>query len=605
MIRRGQMLQAERSSIVLAFTLNNHAMFDQLISRAQLEDLAGRAVFARGEAYFDAGAVARLRITADKLTANVSGSETWRVELRDAGELDGGCTCPHAANGNFCKHAVAVGLAWLSEHKPTSEPVRAEGKKRKRDPWKDIEHFLAAQSPQTLIDQLLDLARRDDRVYQSLLLKVERAYGGRADVAAAFRRAIDDATRIHGFVDWSEAADLFGDLESLVESMRELLRPDKAAMLVELAEYAIERLEMSMEQIDDSNGEIGGLVADLGELHLKACRMARPDPAALAERLFTLQTTLPLGICSFDAATYGKILGNNGLRSYRELAQSEWAKLKPPTADNRYGMHRIMLTRIMESLAEASGDIDELVAIKARDLSGAWRYVDIAQIWSKAKQLDKALEWAERGLQAFPDCTDNRLRDFLVGVYLKRRRGEEALQLTWIQFEEEPSLGQFQKLHDVAGKLKCWPPQRERALAKVIEVASCNAGYPHQHKAVPDLSLRLSIALWEDDLATAWDTSRQGRCDRRLLIALAGKLEAGRPDDAVSLYQQVVPPIVDQTNNAAYDDAIKLIRRIGSLMKAQSQDQPFGDYLLELRRHFKPKRNFIKLLDKLVQDRRR
>ncbi|MEP7186363.1 MAG: hypothetical protein ABI767_11050 [Rhodanobacter sp.] len=95
--------------------------------------------------------------------------------------------------------------------------------------------------------------------------------------------------------------------------MRELLRRDTAGLLVELAEYAIERLENSMEQIDDSGGEIGSLVTDLGELHLKACRMAKPEPSALAERLFTLQTTLPFGICSFGAATYGKILAQKGL----------------------------------------------------------------------------------------------------------------------------------------------------------------------------------------------------------------------------------------------------------------------------------------------------
>ena len=579
-------------------------MFDELISRARLEQLAGTAVFERGETYFDVGAVTRLRTTDAKITANVEGSETYRVELRDAGELDFACTCPHAADGYFCKHAVALGLAWLSGQKAAPRRAGTVGKKRRRDPWRDIEKFLAAQSSQTLVEQLLEVAKRDDRLYQSLLLKAERDRGGRGDVAAAFRRAIDDATRIHGFVDWREAASFAGDMEQLVESMRELLRRDTAGLLVELAEYAVERLEKSMEQIDDSGGEVGGLVAELGELHLKACRMAKPEPAALAERLFTLQTTLPFGICNFDAATYGKILGKAGLRSYRELAQNEWRKLKPPTAENRFDMWRSTLTRIMESLAEASGDIDELVAIKARDLSSAWRYLEIAEIWTQARQHDQALEWAERGLKAFPQRTDNRLRDFLVGVYLKRKRRDEALQLTWIQFEEQPCLGQFQKLHEVAGKLGCWLPQRERALAKVTEAARPTMGYPHQRKATPvgpDCSLRLSIALWEGDLDAAWETAQQGRCDLNLLIALAGKLAAERPNDAVSLYRRVVPPIVEQTNNAAYEEAIKLIRKTGALLKSQKQTAQFGDYLTELRARFKPKRNFIKLLDGVIR----
>jgi uncharacterized Zn finger protein len=62
---------------------------------------------------------------------------------------------------------------------------------------------------------------------------------------------------------------------------------------------------------------------------------------------------------------------------------------------------------------------------------------------------------------------------------------------------------------------------------------------------------------------------------------------------------QVIPTIVEQTNNSAYAEAIKLIRRIERIMNAQKRSREFGDYLAELRARFKPKRNFIKLLDGL------
>jgi uncharacterized Zn finger protein len=114
--------------------------------------------------------------------------------------------------------------------------------------------------------------------------------------------------------------------------------------------------------------------------------------------------------------------------------------------------------------------VEELVAIKSHDLSSSYHYLGIAEIWTKAKQHDKALEWAERGLKAFPERPDNRPRDFLVEAYLKRKRNDEALQLTWIQFGERPILEHYKKLHDVAGKLGLWPEQRNRALAWVAEV---------------------------------------------------------------------------------------------------------------------------------------
>lgn len=576
-------------------------MLDDLISRASLEGLAGPSAFRRGEEYLAVGAVGRLRATGDRVAAKVEGTTTYRVELRDdEGVLGFDCSCPRAADGYFCKHGAALGLAWLDEHAGERKAGATSGRKKRRDPWRDIKQYLSTQPADILIELLLEVAQRDDRLYQSLLLKAERAAGGKGNVAKAFRRAIDEATRIHGFVDWREAGSFAGDMEQVAESMAELLKPDTAALLVELAEYAIERLEKSMEQIDDSNGEVGGTVHGLGELHLQACIMAMPAPAALAERLFALETTLPFGIWSFDVLIYRDALGAKGLRRYRELADAQWRKLKPRDAKDDFDPSRFTITRIMERLAEASGDVEELVAIKSRDLSSGYRYLEIAEVWAKAPQPDKALEWAERGLQAFPDRPDNRLRDFLVAAYLKRKRQDEALQLTWIQFEEQPALGHYQKLHDVAGKLGRWPEQRERALARVAQLAlpgSSHRSHSQSRSSAPDDSLRLEIALWEKDLDAAWEAAQQGVCNRNLLVALAGKLEPSRPGEAISLYRRVVPPIVEQTNNAAYDEAIKLIRKTGGLMKAQQQLPQFGDYLAELRVRFKPKRNFIKLLD--------
>ena len=89
-------------------------------------------------------------------------------------------------------------------------------------------------------------------------------------------------------------------------------------------------------------------------------------------------------ICNFDAATYQDPLGKKGLQRYRELAEAEWRKIEPRCADHGYDSHRATITRIMERLAEASGDIDELVAIKSKDLSSSYRYLGIAETLAKA-----------------------------------------------------------------------------------------------------------------------------------------------------------------------------------------------------------------------------
>lgn len=569
-------------------------MLDDLISPAALTRLAGPTTFERGKAYFSAGAVQRLRATENQITATVQGTHAYQTQLRsdDAAKLVCDCTCPHAADGYFCKHGVALGLAWLAQKS-------APPGKKKSDPWRAIEAYLGTQTQQTLIELLLEVAQRDDRLYQSLRLKAERTGAG-ANVAPIFRQAIADATHIHDFIEWEDACDFAATLDELVDSLAELLQPETAATLIELAEYAIEQTEKSLEEVDDSDGEVGDVVLRLGELHLQACQMARPDPQKLAERLFRLTFTLAFGLCSFDPLTYREVLGAQGLHRYQELAEAEWAKLKPPNAQNPYSSRRAMLARMLEQLAEASGDVDALVAIKSRDLSSAYRYLDIAQVWHTAGQLDKALQWAERGLKAFPEKTDNRLRDFLVAAYLPLQRHDEALQLTWLQFEERPSLPHYQKLSDVARKIGVWSAQRARALTTVAEAIAREAAPSSPYKpqpSRPDYSLRLEIALWEEDLEAAWQAAHAGDCSQPLLIQLAGKLEASRPQDAISLYRRVVPPIINRTNTAAYEEGIVLIRKIGGLMKAQNQQAVFDEYLAQLRVQFKLKRNFIKLLD--------
>ena len=578
-------------------------MLDKLITPNTLAGLAGTAAFAKGQTYFSAGAVNRLLAVDDTITARVDGTEAYRVVLRERnGKLTGDCTCPRAADGYFCKHCVAVGLAWIagragenSSSPPAGKAHKPAAKTARRDPWRDILTYLEAQTPAVLIALLKDVLQRDDALYRSLLIKSEAARGGDAD--QTLRRVIDTATRLDGYIDWREVASYANDLDSVVDALAPLLKSGAPGRLVHLAEYAIERIEKSLESIDDSNGEVSSVVERLGELHRQACTKARPDPAALAERLFCLETTLPFGLCRFDAGTYKNVLGKAGLHRYRELAEAEWRSFKPLDSKAPYDSRRSAITRIMEDLVKAAGGVDDLVAVKSRDLSSGFRYLDIAELLAKARRSDEALLWAERGLKAFPGRPDQRLRDFLVAAYLKRRRNDEAVQLTWTQFEESPGLETYKKLHGIASKLGVWPAQRERALAKIGEQDAAPTDRRRAGMWGSPRSPRLAIGLWENDLDAAWAASRHGVHSPDLLITLAGKLESGRAGDAIALYREVVPSIVAQTGNEAYADAVKLVRRIGALMKTRREEAQFGDYLAELRVEFKPKRNFIKLLD--------
>src|SRR6185436_13542346 len=83
---------------------------DVSLSETTLLQAAGDLVYARGEDYVQY--VRGLRTTEFKAYASIQAKNVYSVELDWSGPLpDGSCTCRHFADGNFCKHLVATGLA--------------------------------------------------------------------------------------------------------------------------------------------------------------------------------------------------------------------------------------------------------------------------------------------------------------------------------------------------------------------------------------------------------------------------------------------------------------------------------------------------------------
>jgi len=564
---------------------------NEWLSLDALEDYAGDVIYQRGAAYFRQGAVGRLRDAGSKVSARVHGTETYSVELwTDGAEFHYDCTCFHAAEGNFCKHCVAAGLAFLDGREKGYRPGSEE------DDTSQIRRYLELQAPETLIDWLLDAASQDDGLFRKLLLKAKGA-GGMADIVKTFRREIDNATRLHGFLEYDEAREFADELAQLVDSMEELQTPESANLLVELAEYAILKIAPTLDEMEEYD-EVGDVLDRLQGLHHEACEAARPDPVLLAERLFRYEIEERLDVFYGSLEAYQDVLGPSGLRRFQELAQSAWQDMARPGNRDDYDSQCWRLSEIMESLARASGDVEALVAIKARDLSFPERYLEIAKVYQNAGQPDKALAWAERGLQAFPDHYHDTLRDFLVEEYLKRGRAGDALELVWIRFTQQPRLEYYQKLHQLAEPLGLWPKLRELALAELEAAAQQAMAKPSLYQpkpAQPDHSERVRVALWEKDVDSAWQAVQTGTCRPELRLKVADALVPTRPDAALEVYLPAVEHWVGQTNNEGYSQALGLIRKIQPLMPAES----FALYLTELRNAFKAKRNFIKLLDTL------
>src|SRR6266508_2571997 len=270
-------------------------------------------------------------------------------------------------------------------------------------------------------------------------------------VAVALRAAINEAIRAGGYVDYWGSHGYASGVHDVVDSLEALLQDGEAETVADLVEHAARQLNEAAGYVDDSDGSLREVMTRLTELHLAACEQARLDPTELARRLFSLEMaegdlddflgTLP---------AYAELLGQEGLAAYRELLDAEWSRVPPlrPGDDShsRYEHQRFRVTSMMERLAALDGDVEALVEVFRRDLSGPYNFLRIADAYRDAGRHDAALDWAERGFAAFAEPGDPRLRDFLAEEYQRRDRHEDAIALMWQEFTRLPCLGAFQKL---------------------------------------------------------------------------------------------------------------------------------------------------------------
>jgi uncharacterized Zn finger protein len=144
------------------------ASFLSNLNTGLLLRLAGERSYKRGEAYFDEERVCALVRFAGMLAATVEGTEDYRVKLwAEGNSLGYSCDCPFADEGNFCKHCVAVGLAWIAE---------GQGRRDERDSagvlnLNDARAFLERQDKESLVEMILRAALDNEQLCESLLLE--------------------------------------------------------------------------------------------------------------------------------------------------------------------------------------------------------------------------------------------------------------------------------------------------------------------------------------------------------------------------------------------------------------------------------------------------
>jgi SWIM zinc finger len=317
-----------------------------LVTVETLRRLAGPRSFERGEEYARVGAVGALDVVGASIRAGVQGTERYRVRVDATREgIQGDCSCPVGRDGGFCKHCVAVGLAWLGRsHEIDDESFEL--------PQNNLEQRLASLGADALAHLLVEYASQDERIHVRLLATTAAVGAAPGSSFGRVKHAFDLAIEPGGFVGWNEAFQFVQGLEAVIDEVEKQRGPGDGAAVVTFCEHALRKVESSFDYVDDSNGELGGVKERLEELHHRACVEARPDPAGLAERLLSWELESESDTFLGAVERYADVLGEVGLARYRELAYAAWAAEPEVGPDHRsaWNRRRYSLSQIIESL---------------------------------------------------------------------------------------------------------------------------------------------------------------------------------------------------------------------------------------------------------------
>ena len=260
-----------------------------LLSDQALADMSGPTVFERGLNYAASG----LAETAGDVTLRPGagrhrGNGAWqpahavRLWISADDELDGACTCPHAQDGNFCKHLVALALG--APRWAIAAAISLPQTARKQS---------SATQKSSVQTERQDALRRF--IWEQMRLSWPNACGAgpngiayawptsRSGPVPARPSTIPRPCAPRSTPCCHDAMAISTGAGPTTMPARERRHGAAAAMVQrdaatarELCEHALRRLFKVAEQSDDSLGGIGGLIQDLMGLLIETLRTAAP-----------------------------------------------------------------------------------------------------------------------------------------------------------------------------------------------------------------------------------------------------------------------------------------------------------------------------------------
>jgi uncharacterized Zn finger protein len=570
---------------------------------------ANEKSFARGLELYRNGAISDAAIQGNVLTGHCEGMQSpfykVRAELDAGGVRSASCNCDYDFGGH-CKHIVALLLTYARD--PEQFVVREDMAKRLAE--------LSREQLLTLLTELLDEVP-DLSDWLEAALPEPVASRPRKAATPKRKKKIDTEVyrrRVRGIMhslDHMRMSEAYWHVGGLTDELRgvektamEFLHSGDAETAFRILMTLLEESHDGFDYIDDSNGELGGYLNDLGK--------------TLAEVILSLDLDEDQreDVLSDIDEIHGKLsdYGVDGLEVAIAAARYGWGEM-PREAQGKGAEEDVdeesfasgghewwrpqpiskMLTRAKLNVLERQERTDEylslclgsgehlrysmkLVALDRapeavkyalEHLSDADDALNLARSLRESDHLNESLEVGERGLKLGGRKAS--LGEWLGPVEEAQGRTTQALEAWQAAFHDSPSLTTWKTIKRLAGSR--WKKLKPELMA------SLEKGYNHQALA--------EVLLEEQEWDAAIKVADHRTHDYRLVATVADALIAHRPEWVIRASVKQADGLIAKTQSKYYSHAAEWLRRAKAAYAQLGREGDWQKYLSKLKEQYK------------------
>jgi hypothetical protein len=418
---------------------------------------------------------------------------------------------------------------------------------------------------------------------------------------------IESALQPGRFIRWNEGVSFVSNLRHMESEIVNIVTTDPARAAT-LYETFIAGCNLKAEEIDDSDGELGTFAGGLFCVWIQARQAAGADRGETAKLLLTWMDHDDYGFCNDLGRDAVKVLDREGLEAFEREAQvrfeaacaaagkredralnydcDRWGQILRSIFLEQHSIQKYLALTALTDLTQA--DCEAIATMLGRPAA--------IQAFETKRKLNEALAWVERGLglekpNAFSGGVSHKLGEMRRALLVKLRRGGEALDSAWAEFQAHPSQFTYAEL------IRYVPKAERRAWHEKAMVASEQG------------DLASIIELWLgtkeiDRLVARLDYASNTQLEslsHYVTEPAAERLAKTHPGMAAKVFRALCMRIIDAGKSKYYDAALANLEKAKSCYRNAGLDAQWQALAAEIRREHFRKSGFMPGFERIVR----